>query len=366
MHVGIAGAGLIGRLIAWQLLRGGHQVTLFDRDPVNGESSAARVAAAMLAPFSEVVNCEVDIFNWGLEGLAQWPQLLQQLYSDGAATVAFQQQGSIVVAHPQDQAHLDHFNQLLRSRAQSHLDAVSFLRGDELHQLEPHLSDQFQQGTFLQAEGCIDNWGLLDQLAKVIVKLGGDCRWETPLTQISPFEIHTATSKQCFDQVIDCRGFGAKKDLQSLRGVRGEVLWVKAPDVSIERPIRLMHPRYQLYIAPKPNHHYVIGATEIESESLAPITIRSSLELQSALYSINSSFGEATVIKAYANCRPAFLDNLPRVEHSDGLIRVNGLYRHGYLLSPVVLDAALQAIAGNFNHSIHHPITTTLMSVQAS
>ena len=365
MHIGIAGAGLIGRLIAWQLLRRGHQVSLFDRDPVNGESSAARVAAAMLAPFSEVVNCEQEIFQWGMESMGQWPQLLEQLQSDGADKIAFQQHGSIVVAHPQDQVYLDHFNQLIRNRASSHLDDVSFLQYGALHHLEPGLSEQFQQGTFLHAEGCIDNWGLLDQLANVIKKLGGNCYWQTPVTAVNPYQIQTSETLHTVNHVVDCRGFGAKKDMQKLRGVRGEVLWVYAPEVLIQRPIRLMHPRYQLYIAPKPNHHYVIGATEVESESLAPITIRSSLELQSALYSIHSSFGEATIIKAYANCRPAFIDNLPRVEYCDGLTRVNGLYRHGYLLSPVVLNGALEAIEGQFSHAMHHPIQTTLISAQA-
>ena len=50
-----------------------------------------------------------------------------------------------------------------------------------------------------------------------------------------------------------------------LRPVRGEVIRVYAPEVEFSLPVRLMHPRYKLYIAPKINHEYVIGATEIES-----------------------------------------------------------------------------------------------------
>jgi glycine oxidase len=352
MHIGIAGAGLMGRLLAWQLLRAGQQVTLFDRDNIDGEASAAKVAAAMLAPFSEVVNCEPQVFNWGLEGLELWPQLLEQLISDGANAVDYQQQGSIVVAHPQDQAYLDHFNQLLQSRAPQYADDIHLLTQTDISQLEPALAQRFNHGTFLRREGCIDNWGLLAELATTIDRLGGHWHSGVEINSVHPNTIISNNTSHRFDLAIDTRGLGSKPQLSDLRGVRGEVLWVNAPEVQLSRPVRLMHPRYQLYIAPKPNNLFVIGATEIESESMKPITVRSSLELQSALYSVDSGFAEANIIKAYANCRPAFIDNLPRIDCQQGLMRVNGLYRHGYLLSPTVLMAALNHIMDGHHHDI--------------
>ncbi len=356
MKIGIAGAGLIGRLIAWQLLRAGHQVTLFDRDSINGERSAARVAAAMLAPFSEAVSCEREIVDWGLQSLQQWPALLAQLRNDGGGDIFFQQRGSIVVSHPQDQAYLDHFNQLLRSRATDYLADIKFLQKENLSDLEPALAAKFNSGTFLQREGCLDNWALLDNLSLCIQQSGGHWHNGISIDTVMPYLIEAQGKQYHFDQVIDSRGLGAKTQLPDLRGVRGEVLWVQAPDVELSRPIRLMHPRYQLYIAPKPNNIYVIGATEIESESMAPITVRSSLELQSALYSINSSFAEASVLKSYANCRPAFANNLPRIDKQEGLLRINGLYRHGYLLAPMVLQTVLTILLDDHANIPMQPI----------
>lgn len=349
VNIGIAGAGLLGRLMAWQLLRAGHQVTLFDRDTVDAEDCAARVAAAMLAPFSEAVACEREIFDWGQQGLAIWPEWLQHLKQDSGRDTYFQQRGSLVVAHAQDTANLNHFNQLLRSKLGDDCDTVSYLDQQGLQALEPCLGESFQQATFLSAEGCLDNWALLDNLAVAIQQLGGQCHHQCHVEAVAPKTLQVNGEIHHFDWVIDTRGMGAKKDLADLRGVRGEVLWVKAPEVELSRPVRLMHPRYQLYIAPKPNAVFVIGATEIESESMAPITVRSSLELQSALYSVYTGFGEANIIRAYANCRPAFINNLPRVEITDGLVRINGLYRHGYLLSPAVITAALNAMQGSID-----------------
>ena len=352
MKIGIAGAGLVGRLMAWQLLRAGHQVTLFDRDTPDAEMCAGRVAAAMLAPFSEVVACEREIFAWGQQGLAIWPAWLQQLKHDSGRETYCQLSGSLVVAHAQDLSNLNHFNQLLRSKLGSDCEQVSYLDQPALQQIEPCLADRFQQATFLSAEGCLDNWALLDNLALAIEQLGGQCHHQSDVESVAPRALKVNGATHRFDWVIDSRGMGAKADLAGLRGVRGEVLWVQAPEVELSRPVRLMHPRYQLYIAPKPNDVFVIGATEIESESMAPMTVRSSLELQSALYSVHTGFGEANIIRAYANCRPAFINNLPRVELSDGLMRINGLYRHGYLLSPAVITAALNALQGNIDQQL--------------
>ncbi len=63
---------------------------------------------------------------------------------------------------------------------------------------------------------------------------------------------------------------------------------------------------------------------------MSDISVRSTLELLSALFTVHPNFGEARVVNTETNCRPAFRDNLPRVENQKGLTRINGLYRHGY------------------------------------
>lgn len=353
MNIAIAGAGLVGRLLAWRLLRAGHHVTLCDRDTREARLSAARVAAAMIAPYSEVVAGEREVFEWGLESLARWPQLLDELTADSGCEIYFQRRGSVVVAHAPDRSNLQHFQQLLNHYVPQHLGAVHRLDRNGLTELEPELAERFDSGLYLEDEGTLDNRELLAALEVAIEKLGGAWRVSTSVESVESGALILQDGERITcDLAIDARGFGAKVQMPDLRGVRGEVLWVRAPEVNFSRPIRLMHPRYQLYIAPKRDHVFVIGATQIESESLAPITVRSSLELQSALYSVHTGFAEAEVLDAFANCRPAFPDNLPRVEVASGLLRVNGLYRHGYLLSPVVVDAALAALAGDLQHPV--------------
>ncbi len=147
--------------------------------------------------------------------------------------------------------------------------------------------------------------------------------------------------------MIDCRGLGAKPAWPALRGIRGEVARVHAPGIGLTRPVRLLHPRYPLYIAPKENDLYVIGATEVEGEDMSPVTVRSALELLSAAFAVHPGFGEARILELNAHCRPTLPDHRPAIVW-DGArtLRVNGLYRHGFMIAPEVADSAAQLRRG--------------------
>jgi glycine oxidase len=105
-----------------------------------------------------------------------------------------------------------------------------------------------------------------------------------------------------------------------------------------------MHPRYQLYIAPKGKGFYVVGATEIESDDEANMTVRSAMELLSAAYSVHPGFAEANIRQHISQSRPAFSNNQPQIIVQDSLLQVNGLFRHGFLIAPVVLAQVLAVI----------------------
>ncbi|TGU52601.1 FAD-dependent oxidoreductase, partial [Mesorhizobium sp. M2D.F.Ca.ET.148.01.1.1] len=90
---------------------------------------------------------------------------------------------------------------------------------------------------------------------------------------------------------VDCRGIAAGD--AALRGVRGEMLILRMPDVSLSRPVRLLHPRFPLYIVPRADHHFMAGATMVESDEAGPVTVRSMMELAGAAFAVHPAFGEA-------------------------------------------------------------------------
>ena len=358
MNIAIVGAGLVGRVVALNLLKdGNHTITLFDKESKEGVHAAGFTAAGMLAPFAELETAESEIFEYGKRSIELWQPLLKEVgVYDG-----FEQKGTIITAHPQDVPELEHFIGTLKNKVDQ-AKAIDYLNAQQLAQLEPDLA-QHQHSFFLKEEGQVDSQRFM-AFSSNYFDMIPEVTWRefTEVTHIKEGEVHLKEGIEYFDWVFDSRGLGAKEHFSDLRGVRGEVIWVESKEINITRPTRLLHPRYKIYIVPRGNgcegidleyckdckiaqtpnsKRYIIGASEIESEDSSPISVRSTLELMSALFTVHPNFGEARIVNTETNCRPAFRDNLPRIENSNKITRINGLYRHGYLLAPAIVEKAL-------------------------
>lgn len=353
LHIGIAGAGLAGRTLAWRLLRAGCRVSLFDSRPRTALDTASMTAAAMLSPLAELAVSDDAVFALGQRSMVLWPRWIDELAEGGGAPVYFRQKGTLVVAHAPDQSSLDHFTRLLQHklpdvcRAQVHtLDAAG------LAQQEPALAGRFGGGLFLESEGQLANDQWMAALADELDRLG--CVWHEGLAVERVDEGRIVCGPQVYpvDMAVDARGVGSQVQWPQVRGVRGEVLRVECRGVTLQRPVRLMHPRYALYVAPRPDHQFVVGATELESEDTGPVTLRSMLELGSALHSLHPAFGEARVLRLSAALRPALDDHRPAVALREGVWHLNGLYRHGYLCAPAVVDELAHKLLGTVSEDL--------------
>lgn len=344
-HYLIIGSGLIGRLLAWRLVSVGHSVDILSSDDRVGTGSAGYIAAAMISPATEAITTEPMVQKIGLKSLKIWPQWLAEL----PEPTFYQDHGTLVVAHAGDQAEMARF----KKRAEHALsqDDFKILDQQQLEKQEPQLAEQFDNAMYFEQESCLDNRHLYQQLGDILT---AECNWQQCedidfLTENSINQLcqqHFNHDAKKYDAVIDCRGNGATQDIEKLRSVRGEVVRVHAPDVDFKHAIRLMHPRYPFYLAPRPNNEYVLGATVIESDDMSPVSVRSSLELMSALYSLHKGFAEARVLEMSAHCRPAMVNNMPSVKRTQWGFHINGFYRHGYLFSPAIISDFLTILDG--------------------
>lgn len=354
MNIVILGAGLMGRLLACQLARAGHSLELFDAGGPEALNSAARAAAAMLAPLAESAITETSVVEMGVHALKRWPELIAQLDEP----VFFQQEGTLVLWHRQDAADADRFSRQMDATnlALPQLPKAQRLDAQGIAQLEPSMGSRFAQGLYLPGEGQLDNHQLLAVMLHQLQSQGVKLNWDSPR---APGDFSPGKPGQP-DWVFDCRGVGARAQWPALRGVRGEVITLLAPEVKLSRPTRLIHPRYPIYIAPKGDGIFVIGATEIESDDLSEISVRSTLELLSAAYSVDSGFAEGRIVDLVTQCRPALPNNLPSIRLlGERVMQINGLYRHGYLIAPAMLDVVMElfdtgssALAKTFSLSV--------------
>lgn len=348
MQAGIAGMGVMGHLLALALHNAGWQVTLFDQN--TGDSNCSQAAAGLLTPLSELDKAELLIFHLGQASIqTYWPFIIEQLSN----SIYFQRSGSIVVYHPQDQAEWRHFSQRIASQCDTEDFNCQKLSHEEMIHLEPELA-KFEMAYYFPDEAHIDCQSLMATLKKYLATNGVTYCTNTPILSLVPRQIVTSSKVHEFDMVFDCRGLGARSIFTDLRALRGELIWLHAPDVLLQRPIRLLHPRYSLYIVPRPDHVYLIGASEIEAEDLGPISVHTTLELLTAAYYVHAGFAEARILKTATHCRPTLSNHLPRIKFTQGLIAINGLYRHGYLIAPALAEEILRGIKTNYQH-LYYP-----------
>jgi glycine oxidase len=309
--ISIIGAGIAG---AWQALlfaQAGRQVTLHERSDAAMLQSTSHWAGGMLAPWCEAEVSEPVISRLGLRSLDLWRQHFPKTPFNG----------SLVVAHPRDRADFDRFAKMTSGHRR--------LDGASMRDLEPALEGRFRDGLFYPDEGHVEPRRVLPQLHERFVEAGGNIQFNS--------DVHP---DDCDGIVIDCRGLAARDTQSELRGVKGEMIIVETDEIEFSRPIRLIHPRWPLYIIPRENHQFMIGATTIEAED-SGVSVRSALELLSAAYAVHPAFAEARIVEFGSGLRPAFPDNLPRIAVQDEKISVNGLYRHGFLLAPALAELTL-------------------------
>ena len=303
--VTIIGAGVAGLCAAYLACKAGLTPRLIDRAGVPGPHGCSWWAGGMLAPYCEGAVAEPAIVTHGQRAAAFW-----------AGVTPVTQRGSLVLALQRDRAELDRFAR----RTTAHR------RITDLAALEPDLPTH-RDALFFESEAHLDPRAALADLVAALAAQGVH------------IEHDEATPDRLSGPVIDARGMAA--NLPGLRGVRGEMVVLRAPDIRLTRPLRLLHPRHPLYIVPRAGGVFMLGATQVESADPRGVSARAVLELLSAAYALDPRFAEAELLETGADLRPAYADNVPRVTLRGNVLHLNGLFRHGYLMAPALAAQAV-------------------------
>lgn len=311
MTTAILGSGVMGLALANELSDRGVDVSLHDRGGEPGPHACSWWAGGMLAPFCEGETAEEPVVRLGQEAAGWWE-------SHGAQVT---HGGTLVVALGRDAGEFSRFARRTRRHVALDRDGVAAL--------EPDLAGRFTRALHFPEEAHLAPRRALGALVERLSARGIEIATDAP----------TAVD-------FDCRGLAARDMLSDLRGVKGEMLVLRAPDIALSRPVRLLHPRIPLYVVPRGDGVFMLGATMIESAERGRVTARSLLEMLSAAWALHPAFGEAEVLEIGVDARPAFRDNLPRIRRRDGTIYLNGLYRHGFLLAPAMARMAADLVTG--------------------
>jgi glycine oxidase len=316
MRASVIGAGVAGLTAALALAERGATVEIFERAGKLGEDACSWCAGGMLAPWCEAESAEPDVVAHGKMAIEWWEKRVGGVHRNG----------TLVVAAPRDVGEIQRF--AARTTNHQPLDEAGVAA------LEPDLAGRFRKALYFSEEGHLDPRRALADLGERLTRLGAQIH----------FGVDGLVRAGDADATLDCRGLAARDVLADLRGVRGEMLILRTNEIKLSRPVRFLHPRFPLYIVPRGDGLYMVGATSLESASRGPITARSAIELLSAAYALHPAFGEAEVVETRADARPAFPDNLPRLVTEGGRSYLNGFYRHGFLLTPAFAERAAASL----------------------
>ena len=316
MRVSVIGAGIAGLTCALEFAARGVSVEVLERAARPEGAGCSWFAGGMLAPWCEQENSGALIAQLGAESLVWW-----RTHFGGTVL-----NGTLVVAHARDRAELQQFAR--RTERFEELGAAA------LAALEPELAGRFSEALYFPDEGHLDPRAALSALTGRLEALAVRIRRGA----------EAQAARLGGRLVIDCSGLAARAQLPQLRGVKGEMLLVRLPELTLARPVRVLHPRIPVYVVPRAAGVFMVGATLIESDERERISARSMLELLSAAYALHPAFGEAEILEIGSGVRPAFPDNLPRLQWCGATLHVNGLYRHGFLIAPALARRVAQCV----------------------
>jgi glycine oxidase len=312
--IGVVGAGIAGLTTAYEFVRAGCAVTIVERGAASG-LGCSFYAGGMIAPWCEAESSEPVVVELGREALRYWRETVPVALGNG----------SLLVAPARDLPELARFG-----RRTDHFETID---GPAVAALEPDLAGRFSRALFFAEEAHLDPRVATAELTRRLVDSGR-----------ATFRFGSDVEPTDADWIVDCRGLAARDRLPDLRGVKGEMLVLHTKEIAFQRPVQLLHPRNPVYIVPRGDGRFMIGATMIENEERGRVRARAMLDLIGAAYTIHPAFGEAEIVEIGCDLRPAFPDNLPRIRKEGRRLFVNGLFRHGFLLAPALASRACRMV----------------------
>ncbi len=299
----VLGSGVSGLCVATLLAERGETVDVICKDEC---CPASHWAGGMLAPWCEAESAPQAVIDWGQHSAAWWAKRVNGV----------EHNGTLVIAPPRDTQELTRFAKMTSEHQW-------VAPGD----IEPALENRFARGLYFASEAHLNPRHAMQQLREKLLQSG--------------VSFHNGKAS---GQIIDCRGIHAVQAQPELRAVRGEMLILQSNEVQFSRPVRLLHPRFPCYLVPRAEGRFMLGATMVESHDDSPISARAMMELLSAAYTIHPALSEARIVESGTGLRPAYRNNLPEVRYENGLFYVNGMYRHGFLLAPIMAEKLMQQL----------------------
>jgi glycine oxidase len=335
--VAIAGGGVIGAAIAFDLSRAGMRVGLFDRQQPGQEASWA--SAGILSPAPEN-PASVAMVPMAKTSLSLYATFIGQVEEISGMSVGFRAKGTLEALFSHDtKAELSTIIALhhgLGLKAEP-------LRAEDARELEPALSEEVEAAVLRPDECSVDNRALTNALlhaaqrsgvaifsgngARALWREGDRCRGLV-LHDERVEAKWTIIAAGSFSAAIE--GVAA---YAPVRPAKGQMVALRAEDLEIGRVLWSEH----IYLVPRNDGRILAGAT-VEYAGFDKRTTAGGIEkILSAAIELAPGLVNARIEETWAGLRPDSPDHLPILGPTDldGLLIATGHFRSGILLTPI-------------------------------
>jgi glycine oxidase len=334
----IAGGGIIGGAVAFELAQHKLRVLVIDRQSPGQEASWA--AAGMLSPAPDSIDA-IPLVPLACASLKIYPDFVVFAESVSGMSAGFRPYGAIEAFFDTDAE-----NKLAAMVAQHHklgLDTET-LHIEDAAAIEPHLSHEICAAAILRKEAAVDNRAFTCAILRAAELSGVEFTSNSRVEALQLDQdgkcvgVIVGAEKICAQHVVIAAGF-ASSAIQGIAKyaptipMRGQMLALQSEKVDLHRVIR----SERGYIVPRGNGRCVTGST-IENVGVEKrVTPQGISKILSAAVEMVPALADAAIAETWCGLRPDTPDHLPSLGPTDieGLLIATGHFRNGILLAPI-------------------------------
>jgi glycine oxidase len=346
--VAIAGGGIIGGAIAFELARRGVSVIVLEKRVPGTEASWA--AAGMLSPTPHSAH-DIPLLPLLSASAAIFPEFVAAVESASGKRALFQQVGALEALFASDAEREMNTLLALHHGLGLQTDPIPLAQAFEL---EPALSREVRAAALRDLEGCVDNRALTSTVLAAAAASGAEFRSDSPVEEIIVAEgcctgviaggekisaRHVVIAAGCFSKQIE-----GVASYAPVRPVRGQMVAIRSDHVDLKHVLR----SEKCYIVPRANGICVVGSTLENVGFVKRVTPDGIAKILNGALEMVPGLGDAEVIETWSGLRPDTPDHLPSLGKTDveGLIIATGHFRNGILLTPITARLVAAWITG--------------------
>jgi len=343
----VAGGGLIGASIAFELADEGMHVAVFDAQNPGREASWA--SAGMISPAPES-SAMASLLPISLASVRRYPQFLQRVEEISGKSVGYRKDGALdLLLDGTNQNEIDEILALHRGAGLR----AELLTGPEAREIEPSLAGEIRGAIHRPDEASVDNRLLTEATleaarrkgVEIFPSNGAKALWSDGAIckglQLQNGRVEarwTVIAAGCFCARID--GVSAYAPVTP---AKGQMMALRCDSVNLKKDLWFGH----MYLVPRNDGRIIAGST-VEYEGFdRNVTVAGMKTILGGAISLVPALESARIEETWAGLRPDSPDHLPILGPTDldGLLIATGHFRSGILLTPITASLIREWVA---------------------